>query len=161
MRKIEVTLQVNDQTHFIDIPPNLSLLDALRDHVYAYDIKSGCEKGNCGTCTVLMNGEPVNACLVLAAQAEGYELTTVAGLGNRDNPHPLQDAYADLGAAQCGFCIPGMIVASAALLEENPQPSRDEVRKYLSGNICRCTGYQKIIDAVEQVSQAMAEKQAS
>lgn len=152
MPKLEYTLRVNDKNHLVELPANISLLDALRDHVYTYDVKSGCEKGNCGACTVLVDGEAVNSCLMLAAQAQGHEIVTVAGLGTQGDPHPLQDAYSDLGAAQCGFCIPGMILSSAALLEENPQPSRDEIRKYLSGNICRCTGYQKILDAVEHVA---------
>ncbi len=155
MRKQEVILNVNGNTHEIYMAPNISLLDTLRDKLYYYDVKSGCETGNCGACTVLMDGQPVNSCLVLAGQAEGHEITTVTGLGTEEKPHLLQDAYSDLGAAQCGFCIPGMIVASAALLEENPSPTRDEIRQYLSGNICRCTGYQKAIDAVEFVAQQM------
>ena len=153
MPKLELTLRVNGQNHRVELPANVTLLDALRDHLYYYDVKSGCEKGNCGACTVLMDGEAVNACLVLAAQAEGHNIVTVAGLGTQEQPHPMQEAYADLGAAQCGFCIPGMIVSSVALLAEKPQPSRDEIRQYLTGNLCRCTGYQKAIDAVEQVSQ--------
>lgn len=157
MRKQEVTLNVNGNSHEVYMAPNISLLDTLRDKLYYYDVKSGCETGNCGACTVLMDGQPVNSCLVLTAQAEGHEIVTVMGLGTEEKPHLLQDAYSDLGAAQCGFCIPGMIIASAALLEENPSPTRDEIRKYLSGNICRCTGYQKAVDAVEFVAQQMAE----
>jgi carbon-monoxide dehydrogenase small subunit len=147
--KREVTLQVNGRTHQVFLPANITLLDALRDYLHYFDVKSGCEKGNCGACTVLMDDKPVNSCLVLAWQAEGYKITTVAGLGTQDHPHPLQIAFSDTGAAQCGFCIPGMIVSAAGLLIQNPHPDRQEIRKYLSGNICRCTGYQKAIDAIE------------
>jgi aerobic carbon-monoxide dehydrogenase small subunit len=157
MRKREMTLRVNAQRHETELPVNITLLEALRDNLHYYDVKSGCEKGNCGACTVLMDGIAVNSCLVLAGQAEGVEITTAAGLGTQDNPHPLQTAYADLGAVQCGFCIPGMIVASAGLLAENPHPTRDEIRKYLAGNICRCTGYQKAIDALARVAGETAD----
>lgn len=153
MRKGEIVLNVNGNMHRVELSANITLLDALRECLYYYDVKSGCEKGNCGACSVLMNGAAVNSCLVLAGQAEGYEITTVLGLGTQDHPHPLQTAYADLGAVQCGFCIPGMILASAGLLAENPHPTRDEIRKYLVGNICRCTGYQKAIDAVEMAAK--------
>ncbi len=153
MRKGEIVLNVNGNMHRVELSANITLLDALRECLYYYDVKSGCEKGNCGACSVLMNGTAVNSCLVLAGQAEGYEITTVLGLGTQDHPHPLQTAYADLGAVQCGFCIPGMILASAGLLAENPHPTRDEIRKYLVGNICRCTGYQKAIDAVEMAAK--------
>jgi carbon-monoxide dehydrogenase small subunit len=156
MRKHDMTLQVNGQTHQVELPVNLTLLEALREFLYYYEVKSGCEAGNCGACTVLLDGMAVNACLVLVGQAVGHAITTVSGLGTHDKPHPLQTSYADIGAAQCGFCIPGMIVASAGLLAVNPKPTREEIRHYLAGNICRCTGYQKAIDAVEIAAKAMA-----
>ena len=155
MQTRELMLQVNNRTHLVQAPANMTLLEALRDTLYYYDVKSGCEAGSCGACAVLMDGRAVNACLVLVGQAAGHEIITVAGLGTQESPHPLQVAYADVGAAQCGFCIPGMIVASAGLLAQNPHPSREEMRKYLSGNICRCTGYQKALDAVEMAARNM------
>ena len=150
-----LTLTVNGEKRWVELPPNVTLLEALRDYLFCYDVKDGCEKGDCGACTVLLDGKPVNACLVLAWQAEGHEITTVSGLGTPENPHPLQRAFAEHGAVQCGFCIPGMILAAKGLLDENPHPTRAEIREGLSGNLCRCTGYQKIVEAVEAVATGM------
>ena len=151
-----ITLNVNGRTHQVALNPNATLLQTLRDLGYT-DVKNGCEKGDCGACAVLLNGEAVNSCLVLAWQAEGAEIITNAGLGTMDHPHPLQEAFADAGAAQCGYCTPGMIISAKALLDRNPHPSEEEVRVALSGNLCRCTGYGQIIEAVQMAAERMEE----
>lgn len=149
-----VTLTVNGRQHHVALAPNVTLLQALRDLGYT-DVKNGCEKGDCGACAVLMDGRAVNSCLVLAWQAEGAEIVTDAGLGTMDDPHPLQEAFADAGAAQCGYCTPGMIISAAALLERNPHPTEDEIREAISGNLCRCTGYAQIVKAVQIAAERM------
>jgi aerobic-type carbon monoxide dehydrogenase small subunit (CoxS/CutS family) len=151
-----VTLNINNRTHHVALDPNVTLLRALRDLGYT-DVKSGCEKGDCGACAVLLNGKAVNSCLVLAWQAEDAEIVTNSGLGTMHNPHPLQEAFADAGAAQCGYCTPGMIRAAKALLDGNPSPSEDEIREAISGNLCRCTGYGQIIRAIQIAAERMQE----
>ena len=151
-----IHLIVNGRRHRVLLDPNETLLHALREHLGATDVKNGCEKGDCGACTVLLNGKAVNSCLVLAWQADGGEVVTDAGLGTLEHPHPLQEAFADFGAAQCGYCTPGMVVAAKALLDENPHPSEAEIREALSGNLCRCTGYGQVIQAVQVAAQKMA-----
>lgn len=142
-----VRLVVNGRTHGIDVQPNAVLLHTLRDLGYT-DVKNGCEIGECGACAVLLNGNPVNSCMVLAVQADGATITTNAGLGTIDKPHVIQEAFADAGAVQCGFCTPGMVISTVALLNRNPDPSESEIRDALSGNLCRCTGYSQIVDGV-------------
>ena len=149
-----VTLTVNGRQHHVALAPNVTLLQALRDLGYT-DVKNGCEKGDCGACAVLLDGRAVNSCLVLAWQAERAEIVTDAGLGTMDDPHPLQEAFADAGAAQCGYCTPGMIISAAALLERNPHPTEDEIREAISGNLCRCTGYAQIVKAVQVAAERM------
>jgi len=152
MQSRVVTFNINGREHEIAMASNMTLLRALRDLGYT-DVKNGCEKGDCGACAVLLNGRAVNSCLVLAWQADGAQIITDAGLGTMDNPHPLQSAFADTGAAQCGYCTPGMIVAAKALLDRNPHPAEDEIREALSGNLCRCTGYGQIIEAVKTAAE--------
>ena len=149
-----VTLYVNGYTHQVALAPNVTLLQALRDLGYT-DVKNGCEKGDCGACAVLLNGQPVNSCLVLAWQAERAEIVTDAGLGTIDHPHPLQEAFADAGAVQCGYCTPGFIIAAKALLDRVPHPTEDQIREALSGNLCRCTGYGQIVEAVQMAAEKM------
>jgi len=144
--KIRVT--VNGEPREADIWAGESLLTTLRDSLDLPGSKNACEQGECGSCSVLLDGELVCACLVLAAQADGHEVTTVEGLADGDELHRVQRAFVEAGAVQCGFCTPGLVVATAALLEANPEPSDDELREALSGNLCRCTGYAKIFDAV-------------
>ena len=151
-----ITLTVNGRQHHVALAPNVTLLQALRDLGYT-DVKNGCEKGDCGACAVLMDGRAVNSCLVLAWQAEGAEIITNAGLGTMDDPHPLQEAFADAGAAQCGYCTPGMIVAAKALLDRNPHPTEDEIREAISGNLCRCTGYAQIVKAIQMAAERIYE----
>jgi aerobic carbon-monoxide dehydrogenase small subunit len=145
--KIETT--INGERHEADVWEGESLLFALRERFGLPGSKNACEQGECGSCSVLLDGELVCACLVLAAQADGHDVVTVEGLGDGDGLHPVQDAFVETGAVQCGFCTPGLVVATAALLERNPDPTDDEIREALSGNLCRCTGYQKIFDAVK------------
>ncbi|MBN1179677.1 MAG: (2Fe-2S)-binding protein [Anaerolineae bacterium] len=155
-----VTLHVNGRTHAVALAPNVTLLHALRDLGYT-DVKSGCEKGDCGACAVLLNGTAVNSCLVLAYQADGAEIVTNAGLGTMEHPHPIQEAFADAGAAQCGYCTPGMVISAKALLDRTPHPTEDEIRNAISGNLCRCTGYGQIIEAVKIAADKLAEGQES
>jgi carbon-monoxide dehydrogenase small subunit len=131
------------------------LLELLREELRLTGTKHGCELGECGTCTVLIDGRPMLSCLVLPVELRGREILTVEGLARNGEPHPLQIAFAELGAAQCGYCIPGMLVTARALLDQNPDPARHEIREALAGNLCRCTGYMKIIEAVELAARRM------
>jgi carbon-monoxide dehydrogenase small subunit len=151
-----VTLDVNGRKHQVALDPNVTLLYALRDLGYT-DVKNGCEIGECGACAVLVNGQPVNSCMVLALQVDDAEITTNSGLGTRDAPHPLQEAFADAGAVQCGFCTPGMIISAKALLDRNPHPTEEQVREAISGNLCRCTGYGQIVQAIMVAAEKIQE----
>jgi carbon-monoxide dehydrogenase small subunit len=155
-----VTLRVNGRQHHVALEPHVTLLRALRELGYT-DVKNGCEKGDCGACAVLLNGKAVNSCLVLAWQAEGAEIITDAGLGSLDHPHLLQEAFADLGGVQCGYCTPGMIISAKALLDRDPDPDEEAIRQALSGNLCRCTGYGPIVDAVKTAAARLREEGAS
>lgn len=148
MKLFPVKFKVNGKELEVKFPAHRTLLHALRELGYT-EVKSGCEKGDCGCCTVLLDGRAVNSCLVLAVQVQGSEVTTVRGLGSVDNLHPLQKNFIKLGAIQCGFCTPGMLLSTKALLDENPSPTREEIKVGISGNLCRCTGYVRIIDAIE------------
>ena len=145
---MRIELTVNGEREEADVWAGESLLTTLRDRLGLPGSKNACEQGECGSCSVLLDGTLVCACLVLAAQADGREVVTVEGLADDGNLHPVQDAFAEAGAVQCGFCTPGLVVATADLLQQNAEPSDDEIREALSGNLCRCTGYQKILDAV-------------
>jgi carbon-monoxide dehydrogenase small subunit len=145
---MRIELAVNGSTHETDAWEGESLLYVLRERLGLPGSKNACEQGECGSCSVLLDGVLVCACLVLAAQADGHEVVTVEGLAEDDELHPVQEAFAETGAVQCGFCTPGLVVATADLLARNPSPGEDEIREALSGNLCRCTGYAKIFDAV-------------
>ena len=146
---MKVALTVNGEPRDADVWAGESLLTTLRDRLGLPGSKNACEQGECGSCSVLLDGELVCACLVLAAQADGHEVVTVEGLAEPGRLHPVQEAFADAGAVQCGFCTPGLVVAAADLLRRSPEPSEHEIREALSGNICRCTGYGKILEAVQ------------
>jgi carbon-monoxide dehydrogenase small subunit len=146
---VRIELVVNGERREADVWAGESLLTALRDRIDLPGSKNACEQGECGSCSVLLDGELVCSCLVLAAQADGHEVVTVEGLAADGELHPVQEAFADAGAVQCGFCTPGFVVAAADLLRRSPDPTEDEIREALSGNLCRCTGYQKILDAVQ------------
>jgi aerobic carbon-monoxide dehydrogenase small subunit len=145
---VKIALTVNGDAHETDIWPGESLLYALRERLGLPGSKNACEQGECGSCSVLLDGSLVCACLVLAAQADGREVVTVEGVAEADGLHRVQEAFAETGAVQCGFCTPGLIVATLDLLQRREQPTDDEIREALSGNLCRCTGYAKIFDAV-------------
>ena len=146
--KVRVALNVNDESREALVPVLKTLLEVLREDLALTGTKHGCELGECGTCTVLVDGRPVLSCLALAAEMGGKAIETVEGLQTGNELHPLQAAFADLGAAQCGYCTPGILMTAKALLERDPHPSRERIREAISGNLCRCTGYQKIFDAV-------------
>lgn len=155
----QVRLCINGKTETVTVPAHRTLLEALRQAGHV-EVKCGCEKGDCGACAVLVDGVAVDSCLTLAWTAEGKEITTLTGLGTREAPHPLQKAFMDSGAVQCGYCTPGMIVAAKSLLDTNPSPSEDEIRVALSGNLCRCTGYVKIFEAVHQAAEIIRQERA-
>ncbi len=158
MKKL-ISLTVNGKVYEVAVSPNQTLVDFLRNELDLIGTKKGCEVGDCGSCTVLMDGRPVNSCLVLAVQANGREIQTIEGLENPEGLHPIQKAFVEKGAIQCGFCTPGMILTAKSFLEKNPAPDREEIRKAISGNLCRCTGYQKIVDAIEAASVEMSRKE--
>jgi aerobic carbon-monoxide dehydrogenase small subunit len=151
--KQPVTFIINDETHEILVEPNELLVDVLRDRLDLTGTKVGCGTGDCGACTVIVDGKPVNSCLMLAVEANGKEILTIEGLAKNGKLHPLQQAFIDEGAIQCGFCTPGMVLSAKALLDRNPHPTEEEIRMEIAGNICRCTGYAKIIDAIWAASR--------
>ena len=153
--KILLRLRINGEIREVASELNKTLLEVLREDLGLTGTKHGCELGECGTCAVLVNGKSVLSCLMLGLEAVGVEIVTVEGMMQDGRPHPLQIAFADLGAAQCGYCIPGILLTAKALLDDNPRPSRDEIRQALSGNLCRCTGYTKILQAVELAANEM------
>lgn len=150
--KYPLTLKVNDDVYQLEVRPNRTLLDVIREECGLTGTKQGCGNGECGACTVLLDGEPVNSCLVLALQANGKNVTTIEGLSQRGKLHPIQEAFIARGAVQCGFCTPGMVLSVKALLDKNPNPQEPEIRQALTGNFCRCTGYQKIVEAVQSLA---------
>ena len=153
--KAQLSLIVNRETHEILVAVHKTLLEVLREDLGLTGTKHGCELGECGTCTVLVDGAPVLSCLALPLELEGREITTVEGMATGGELHPLQQAFAELGAAQCGYCTPGILLTAQALLAETPAPTRDAVKKALAGNLCRCTGYIKIYEAVELAAARM------
>ncbi|HWR06074.1 (2Fe-2S)-binding protein [Sporomusa sp.] len=154
MSKKAIAFTLNGQKTEIAVEPNLLLVDMLRNRLGLTGTKIGCGEGDCGACTVLIDGKTVNSCLILALQIEGHEVLTVEGLGTYDKLHPLQAAFIDEGAVQCGFCTPGMLLSAKSLLDDNPKPTRQQIAKHISGNLCRCTGYAKIINAIEKVANS-------
>lgn len=149
-----ITLIVNGQTETLQVPSNLTIMHALREHLGLTGTKNGCEAGECGACTILVDGEPYNACLTLAVELDGHEVTTIEGLAENGKLTPLQQAFADLNAVQCGYCTPGVLMAATALLQRKPKPTQEDIQEALVGNLCRCTGYQRIIDAIIKASKA-------
>ena len=156
LTKTLLQLRVNGETKEVATEINKTLLEVLREDLGLTGTKHGCELGECGTCAVLVDGAPVLSCLMLAVEAVGTEVITVEGMTQDGQPHALQNAFADLGAAQCGYCIPGILLTAKALLDANPHPTRDEIRQALSGNLCRCTGYTKILQAVELAAKEIS-----
>jgi aerobic carbon-monoxide dehydrogenase small subunit len=157
--RVPIEIEVNGRRHREEVSPVRTLLDFLREGLGLTGTKQGCDQGQCGACTVLLNGRPVNACLVLAVEADGKRVETIEGLVARDGTlHPLQEAFVEEGAVQCGFCTPGMILSAKALLDEKASPTEEEIRVALSGNLCRCTGYVKIVAAVKRAAAVLGEQ---
>ena len=151
-----INLQINATSHALDVPPMKRLLDVLREDLHLTGTKEGCGEGECGACSVIVDGEVINSCLVPVCQVNGSTILTVEGLARDGRLDPLQQAFLECGGAQCGICTPGMLIAARALLDETPRPSREEIKEAIAGNLCRCTGYIKIIDAIEQASSSRA-----
>jgi len=149
-----MTLTVNGTPYEVAIEPRQSLLQLLREELHLTGTKEGCSEGECGACTVLLDGKTVDSCLIFALEAQGREVTTIEGLAQGDRLHPIQKAFAEYGAVQCGFCTPGMILAAKVLLDNNPHPTELEIRQGISGNLCRCTGYVKIVEAIQAAARA-------
>ncbi len=152
---VEVILTVNGKTHKASLEPSMSLLDLLRDTLGYKGVKLCCNTGECGACTILFNGKPVNSCVVLGADAAGAKIITVEGLAEDDRLHPVQQAFIDTGAVQCGYCTPGFIISVKALFDRSKKPTPEDIEEAVSGNICRCTGYAKIVDAIEVAAQRL------
>jgi len=151
----DLVFEVNSQEVHLQVLPGEMLVDVLRGRLGLTGTKIGCREGECGACTILLDGQPINSCMVPALRAQGRRVTTIEGLGNTDAPHLLQAAFAEEGAIQCGYCTPGFVLAAAALLDRNPDPSEAEIRQALAGNLCRCGTYPRVINAIRKVSQAM------
>jgi carbon-monoxide dehydrogenase small subunit len=155
MSKHIVSIQVNGEAQSLEVPSRRLLSDFLRDDLHLTGTKRGCETGTCGACSVLVDGEVVKSCLMLAVQVDGRHVTTVEGLSQGDKLHPLQESFIQCGGLQCGYCTPGMLITACALLARNPQPTQDEVRHGLAGNLCRCTGYTQIVESVMHAAKKM------
>lgn len=158
--RVRISLRLNGEPHEALVDAYKTLLEALREDFQLTGTKHGCELGECGACAVLVDGEPVLSCLALAVESDGREVTTIEGLASNAGLHPLQSAFATMGGAQCGYCTPGILLTAKALLDRHPQPSRELITEALSGNLCRCTGYLQIVEAVEAAARAAAEEQS-
>lgn len=152
-----ITLTVNGSAEVVDVPGHMTLLQLLRDKLALTGTKNGCASGECGACTVMLNGDAVNSCMVLAAECDGAEVITVEGLSEAGKLDPIQQAMIDLGGVQCGFCTPGVLISARALLNRNPHPSEYEIRDALTGNLCRCTGYNRIVEAIKAAAERISE----
>jgi carbon-monoxide dehydrogenase small subunit len=151
-----ITVTVNGVKHEVAVEPRQSLLQVLREELHLTGTKEGCSEGECGACTVILDGQTVDSCLIFGLEANGSEVLTIEGLAKGEQLHPVQKAFAEYGAVQCGFCTPGMLLAAKALLESNPQPTEVDIRRGISGNLCRCTGYVKIVEAIKAAAQSLA-----
>ena len=158
MKQEEIVLNVNGTNYKVNIEPWRTLVEVLRETLGLTGTKKSCNEGECGACTVMMDGKPVASCLVLAVDAQGKEILTIEGISEGEKLHPIQEAFLKHGAIQCGFCTPGMVMSAKALLDQNPKPTVTEVRKAISGNLCRCTGYQHIVDSIMAASKRMDKK---
>lgn len=159
MKKIK--LNINEKDYEVEIEESMKLTELLRNKLHLMGTKVGCGEGECGACTVIMNGETVASCLVLAFQAEDSKIITIEGVGGKEGDHPIQESFIEAGAVQCGFCTPGMVLSAKALLDKIPNPTEEEIREAISGNICRCTGYEKIIEAIQLAAKKINEGEGS
>lgn len=153
MNQITITTTVNEQVYVRTVPANMTLVEFIRDVLHLNGTKEGCDEGECGACTVLFDGHPFNSCLVLAAEADGHSITTIEGMAHDGRLHPIQEAFLEVGAVQCGYCTPGMILSAKAVLDEFPNPTEAQIRTGIEGNICRCTGYNRIVEAIKLAAQ--------
>ncbi len=160
MKKTEITTTVNGEVYTREVPVNMTLVEFLRDELHLNGTKEGCDEGECGACTVIMDRHPVNSCLVLAAEADGREITTIEGMAQDGRLHPIQEAFLEAGAVQCGYCTPGMILSAKVVLDEFPMPTEAQIRTGIEGNICRCTGYNRIVSAIQLAAKKIAAAQA-
>jgi len=158
--KKSLTMKLNGREVQLEVEPTAMLVDVLRDELGLTGTKVGCRAGDCGTCTVIIDGKAMTSCLVPALKVNGREVTTIEGLAEGDELHPLQQAFIDHGAIQCGFCTPGMVLSAKALLDSNPHPTREEIRTAIAGNLCRCTGYEQIIEAIQAAAATMGKETA-
>lgn len=149
MNQITITTTVNEQVYIRTVPANMTLVEFIRDELHLNGTKEGCDEGECGACTILFDGHPFNSCLVLAAEADGHSITTIEGMAHDGRLHPIQEAFLEVGAVQCGYCTPGMILSAKAVLDEFPDPTEAQIRTGIEGNICRCTGYNRIVEAIK------------
>ena len=149
MKTVTITTTVNGERFTRSVPVNMTLVEFIRDELHLNGTKEGCDEGECGACTILFDGHPFNACLVLAAEADGHEITTIEGMAHDGRLHPIQEAFLEVGAVQCGYCTPGMILSAKAVLDEFPDPTEAQIRTGIEGNICRCTGYNRIVSAIQ------------
>lgn len=152
---INIEVHINSKDYKLEVEEDLRLIDLLREKLNLLGTKEGCGEGECGACTVILDGKTVTSCLLLATQAHGKSIITIEGLGDENDLHPIQRSFLDNGAVQCGYCTPGMVLSAKALLDENINPTREEIREAISGNLCRCTGYEKIIDSIERASELL------
>ena len=153
MNKVAVTANVNGRIYEREVPVNMTLVEFIRDELHLNGTKEGCDEGECGACTILYDGRPVNSCLMLACEADGHEILTIEGMADDGRLHPIQEAFLEAGAVQCGYCTPGMVLSAKAVLDEFPHPTEDQIRTGIEGNICRCTGYNRIISAIMLASE--------
>lgn len=156
MKTISVTATVNGEVYTRNVPVNMTLVEFIREELHLNGTKEGCDEGECGACTILFDGRPFNSCLVLAAEADGHEITTIEGLSRDGRLHPIQEAFVEVGAVQCGYCTPGMILSAKAVLDEFPDPTEKQIRTGIEGNICRCTGYNRIVAAIQLAAKKIA-----
>jgi len=161
VNEMNIRIELNGKKVDIDVSPQTSLVDILRDHLNINSVKKGCESGECGACTVLLDGIPVTSCIILAPQAEGHRITTLEGLEHNPLMIDLRESFIENGAIQCGFCTPGFVMSAAALLDENPDPSEEEIKHAIHGNTCRCTGYTKIVESIEYAAERVGEAEPS
>lgn len=158
-RLININLNINNEKYDLSVKPNTLLLDLLRDEIGLTGTKRGCDTGECGACTVLIDGVPVNSCIVLAVEVDGKNITTIEGLSHNGKLHPIQETFIEKGAVQCGFCTPGMILSAKALIDNNPDPTEQDIKVAIAGNLCRCTGYKKIIEAISAAAERMRRRE--
>lgn len=152
MKTVTITTTVNGERFTRSVPVNMTLVEFIRDELHLNGTKEGCDEGECGACTILFDGHPFNSCLVLAAEADGHEITTIEGMAHDGRLHPIQEAFLEVGAVQCGYCTPGLLLSAKSLLDHNPHPTEAEIRVGISGNLCRCTGYHQVVEAIQAVA---------